>query len=156
MNSSHGWQSTGFTLLELTVAMTVMVIATLGALNYQYYAAEHARISSAELAGTRIAQLLLEDWKSKGGNEHYNPADLELGFVAANSKEKADYYIEVDDVVMYVDLSYQDIDKDEAANVILRRITAKVRWRADHESGPPLSNDRSVKLTTYVRLDSGA
>lgn len=68
------------TLIEVIVALAVVVIASLGALGYQYYAAAQGRIAHAQTTSTRIAQLLLEDWKSTGGSEDYDPTALGLGF----------------------------------------------------------------------------
>ena len=69
-----------FTLIETMVAMVVLAIAALGALGYQYHAALQVRIAHAQTTGTRTAQLLLEDWKSTGGSEDYDPIALAMGF----------------------------------------------------------------------------
>ena len=72
----------GVTLLEITVAIAVLAVASIGAINYQYHATRQGLVARSEITATRVAQLLLEDWKSRGGDETYDPEDLGMGFTA--------------------------------------------------------------------------
>lgn len=141
----------GATLIEALVAMAILAIAALGALNYQFYSAKHARIARLEMTATRTAQLLLEDWKSNGGSDNYDPTSLGLGIV--DDDESNFYRIEVDDLPMYIRLMHRDIDEDEVAGVTLREITVICRWRHDFSDDAPDASDPHLTLTTYVRLD---
>jgi len=135
-----------FTLVEVMVAMVVLAIVALGALGYEYYAASQARVACAQTAATRIGQLLLEDWKSTGGSEDYDPATLGLGFSTLTipshfsyslSQEmgsplhEAVYAITVDGVPMMIMLSWHDVAYDSVAEVTLRQIAVTVETVED-------------------------
>ena len=64
------------TLLEVAVAIAVLAIASIGAINYQYHATRQGLVARSEITATRVAQLLLEDWKSRGGDETYDPVEI--------------------------------------------------------------------------------
>lgn len=145
--------SFGFSLVEVMVAMTIMVIAALGALGYQYYAVQHSKIAEAQIAATRTAQLLLEDWKSTGGSTDYDPTTLGLGFSSAD-EDDFDYTVIIDELPMYIALSHNDVAHDSAAGITLRKIVVKVRWRKDFGEGQVEDDDPLLVMTTYVRLDA--
>ncbi|MFA5424160.1 MAG: prepilin-type N-terminal cleavage/methylation domain-containing protein [Phycisphaerae bacterium] len=141
----------GVTLIEALVAMAILAIAALGALNYQFYSAKHAHIARLEMTATRTAQLLLEDWKSNGGSENYDPTSLGIGIV---DDDESNYYrIEVDNLPMYIRLVHRDVDEDQVAGVTLREITVICRWRADFSDEAPQVSDPHLTFTTYCRLD---
>ena len=139
------------TLVEVMVAMVILAITALGGLNSQYYAAVQARIAHAQTNTTRIAQLLLEDWKSTGGSEDYDATSLGLGFSAEMPVEtKATplpdgvYSITVDEVPMLVVLHSVDVAYDGEAEATLRQLTATVGWRRE------LSADVATHLEQIV------
>lgn len=142
----------GMTLIEVMVAMVILAIAAIGALGYQYHAARHGNTANMEMTATRTAQLLLEDWKSSGGDSNYDPTTLGLGF--EDTGESNFYRIVIDDLPMYVRLMHQDIAHDSVAGVTLREISVITRWKRDFSNLQPTSNDPSMVLTTYVRLDA--
>lgn len=168
------------TLVEVMVAMAVLAIAALGALGYQYHAALQARIAHAQTTSTRIAQLLLEDWKSTGGSENYDPTTLGLGFFSdvihlgqGTALPDGVYSITVDNVPMLILLNWKDVDYDSDAEVTLRQITVTSVWRRDLEkdvnwgtiTAEEVANEHAssgygdalrplAALTTYVRLDA--
>jgi prepilin-type N-terminal cleavage/methylation domain-containing protein len=144
----------GFTLIEVMVAIIVLVIIALGALNYQYYAALHARAALAQMTATRTAQLLADDWKSAGGSAAYNPTNLNLGFTDSDL-DGVDYEITVDNLPMFVSLSYNDIEHDDQAQITLRKITVQVNWRNDRRVPTGQAEEEaSMELSTYVRVDA--
>jgi prepilin-type N-terminal cleavage/methylation domain-containing protein len=162
--------SKAFTLIELMVAIAVIAIAAVGALDYQYYAVKHSRIAHAQITATRAAQLLLEDWKSVGGSTGYDPLNLQFGFSSAvvptgftmgqslgSVLNNAIYTITVNNVPMLIMLSWNDIEHDSIAATTLRQLTAMVRWRQGYvlESEGDTLCDSPVILTAYVRLDAG-
>ena len=139
------------TIVEVMVAVAVIVIAALGSLNYEYLCVDHVRIARAQLAATRIGQLLLEDWKSTGGSSEYDPEDLAIGFNP--DTPWGDYKTVIDGLPFFIGLSQDDVDRDDVAGVTLRRIDVSVRWRKDFSYGSPDNDDPAVNLSTYVRLD---
>jgi Tfp pilus assembly protein PilV len=160
MTSKHPRFASAVTLTETLVAMVVLVIAALGGLASQYLAARHSQIARAQIIGTRTAQLLLEDWKSTGGSENYDPSTLGLGFSAVTAfssaagatTDTAVYSITVDNVPMQVSLQWIDRPNnpdydDQAAKVTLRQISVTVSFDQAENIAP-------VILTTYVRIDT--
>jgi len=180
MNVKRRKFATAVTLVEVMVAMVVLAIASLGALGYQYHAATQARIAHAQTTSTRIAQLLLEDWKSTGGSENYDPIALGLGFSSniiyldqGVPLPNGVYSITVDDVPMVIVLKWADVDYDSEAEVTLRQITVTTVWRRNAEkkvnwgtiTAEEVANEHAnsgygdalrplATLTTYVRLDA--
>ncbi len=166
MAFKHPRFANAVSLTEVVVAMTILAIATLGGVGYQYYAARHSRIARAEIIGTRTAQLLLEDWKSTGGSTSYNPSSLGLGFSsalsipaywsegeevgAANPLNNAVYAITVDNVPMQVMLQWEDVDSDTIAKVTLRELSVTVRFVGTSENADESEYIPPVILTTYV------
>jgi len=180
MNVKRRKFATAVTLVEVMVAMVVLAIASLGALGYQYHAALQARIAHAQTTCTRTAQLLLEDWKSTGGSEDYDPTTLGLGF-SSNMVHLGQgialpdgvYNITVDDVPMLIVLKWADVAYDSEAEVTLRQISVTTVWRRDTEKdvdfgqivAEEVANEHAdsgygdawrplATLTTYVRLDA--
>jgi prepilin-type N-terminal cleavage/methylation domain-containing protein len=163
----------GFTLVEQMVAAAILAVATLGALEYQYYAAAMGRIASGQMAAGRVAHLLLVDWKSTGGSLEYDPAGLGLGFSAGRAipggfttpaglgaaLNSAVYGITLDNLPMLAMLKYQDVDQDTQAQTTLRQLTVIVRF-AQVDAGGGMSTPESrfaglapTIFVTYVRLD---
>lgn len=153
--------SRAFTLIELMVAVAVISIAAICALDYQYYAAKHSRVAHAQITAMRTSQLLIEDWKSVGGSTAYDPLNLQLGFSSASvpsdftmgqsigsTLNNTVYTITVNNVSMLIILGYSDVAHDAISGTTLRQLTAMVRW----QDGTTLCIS-PVVLTTYVRLD---
>ncbi|HSV27165.1 MAG TPA: hypothetical protein VLH60_04660 [Sedimentisphaerales bacterium] len=135
-------------MIETAIALAVISVATAGSLAYQYHAARHIRIAHAELAATRIGQLLVEDWKSRGGESNYDPVALNIGFSAV---PMADHYIiTVDRVRFHVWLV--NVDETMHFGGTLRRITVTIRWRGNFDAAlPDPLTDPLLVFTTYVR-----
>jgi len=177
MTVKRGKFAAAVTLIEVMVATAILVIATTGALSYQYHAARDAQIARAQIAATRTAQLLLEDWKSTGGSREYNPATLGLGFSSALSipshfsqgqggglgspLHEAINAITVDDVPMLVMLTWQDVTQDDQAQVKLRQLAVIVEFgtaskEEETEISKRLEYIKPVILTTYVRISASS
>jgi type II secretory pathway pseudopilin PulG len=166
------------TLVEVMMAMAILVIAALGALSYQYYAAGHARIARAQITGMRTAQLLLEDWKSTGGSDEYDLTSLGLGFSPrlfipgqwsqghggglGNPLRNSAYATTVDGFPMLVTLRWEDVAEDSTAQIKLRQLAVIVRFGEIDDQGnltfpeSYLEHISSLILTTYVRLDASS
>ena len=160
--------SNGFTLTELMVAMVIIAIASLGALDYQYHSVRQSRAAHTQTTATRAAQLLLEDWMSMGGSTAYNPANLQLGFLSSSVPSdftmgqsiggilnNSVYSITINNVPMQIILGYSNVEHDSTSGITLRQLTAMVRWRMGQAIGTGGNTlcQRPVILTTYVRLD---
>ncbi len=163
------------TLIEVMLATTILCIAALGTLSYQYYSAGHARTARAQIAAVRTAQLLLEDWKSTGGSEDYDVGALGLGFSSrlfvpsqwseghgggmGSPLRNSAYAVVVDDLPMLVTLRWDDVLSDAASETKLRQLAVVVKFGELDEGGnlsfPEryLENVSTLVLTTYVRLD---
>jgi prepilin-type N-terminal cleavage/methylation domain-containing protein len=160
--------SKAFSLTEVMLAVAIIGIVAAGVLDYQYHSLKQSRIAQVQISAARVAQLLLEDWKSTGGSTSYNPSNLNMGFSssAAGSDfttgysiggilNNAIYTINMNGVPMLVVLAYNDVAHDEVADTTLRQITAMVRWRMGKAvgSGGNTLCTSPVILSTYVRLD---
>jgi type II secretory pathway pseudopilin PulG len=139
------------TLLELIVATVILAIASLGALSYQYHAVKRAQNARAEIAAAQLAQLLLDDWKSTGGNEFYDPTELNLGLEQIGTDPV--YRLVFNGFPMRAQLWYTDLDTDEEAGVTLREIRVAIRWRRDYKNLEPAASDPIFTSSTYVRRD---
>jgi hypothetical protein len=136
------------------LAVAVTIVVALGTLCYQYYGVQHSRAADAQVTGTRVGQLVLEDWKSTGGDQDYDPAALGLGFTTTSPGESGDYIITLDNQTFYLQLVRNDIDHDTVAGVTLRQIRVIIRWRKDYARGAISGSDPLINLTTYVRRDT--
>ncbi len=157
----------GVTLIEAVAAISILAIAAIGALSYQYHAARHSRIAREQITATRTAQLLLEDWKSYcyAGEVHkYNPTSLGLGFseplpipedfsdggVSGSPLRDAVYSITVDGLPMVVMLKWRTID-DSIAGVSLWELSVIISFKriGENGSGSALENMPPLIMTTY-------
>jgi len=166
------------TLIEVMVATAVLVIATTGALSYQYQAARDAKIARAQIAATRTAQLLLEDWMSTGGSKEYDPSTLRLGFSSAlpvppnfsldqggelgSPLYDAVYAITVDEIPMLVMLTWKDVAHDTIADAKLRQLAVIIEFGTATEEETEATKQlqleyiKPVIMTTYVRVDAAS
>ena len=143
----------GMTIVEVMLAAAIIIIASLGTLCYEYLCVDHIGYARAQVAATRIGQLVIEDWKSTGGSSDYDPENLAMDFYIPPGAVWGDYMIVIDDVPLYIGMSEDDVAKDDFAGVTLRRIDVSVRWRKDFKYGATDDSDPAVNLTTYVRRD---
>ena len=165
--------ASAFTLIETMVAIAVLTIAAVGALSFQYHAAVQLRIAHAQTTATRTAQLLLEDWKSTGGSEDYDPTTLGMGFSTFLTAPDGQglplpegvYGITIDNVPMLIVLNSNDVAYDSDAEITLRQLTVRIKLGLvepeDINLGQIVSDRvdamRSlVTSTTYTRLDASS
>ncbi|MBN1974832.1 MAG: hypothetical protein JW787_14425 [Sedimentisphaerales bacterium] len=161
---------TAFTLVEVIATSVVLCIIAIGSLNFQYFAARDSKMSQAQISATRTAQLLLEDWMSKGGSEDYDPASLGLGFspIEAAHPEGSDslgsklrntmFSVTIDENLLLVLLMSKDVSYDESAKVTLRQLCVYAsigKLREEDKTTQIVDYIKPVILTTFVRLDAG-
>jgi prepilin-type N-terminal cleavage/methylation domain-containing protein len=170
----QSWRAQGFTLIEQVVAAVILAVATLGSLQYQYFAAGQGRIARVQTAAARAAHLLIEDWKSTAGSAEYDPSGLGIGFatgVAApagyatpgglgTTLNDVVYGATFCDVPALVMLKYLNVAEDPLAKTTLRQLAVIVRF-GQVGSGGGISVAESqfaqlppITLVTYVRLDA--
>lgn len=149
--ASRAAGAAGVTLVEIILAAMVLAVASLGALSYQYHAVKRAKTARAETTASQLAQLLIEDWKSHGGEEQYDPTDLHLGFEKTGTSRQ--YKTTLNGFPMQVELWHKDVQTDSEAGVILREIRVTVSWRRDYLDLTPTADDPTFTITTYVRQD---
>jgi Tfp pilus assembly major pilin PilA len=142
-------QRRGLTLIEAAIAIGVVGISSLGALSYQYYSARQLRVASVTLASMRVGQMLLEDWKGKGGDDVYDPTKLGMGF--AKDTIGTDYIVTIDGQRFYIWLTHADVTTDSLAGVTLRELKCTVRWRSDLTARTPGTDDPTAVFATYIR-----
>jgi hypothetical protein len=135
------------------LAVSVVVIAALGTLCFEYLTVDHIRIARAQLAATRVGQLLIEDWKSTGGSTSYSPEALDMGFVLPPDVESGDFMTVLDGLPLFIDMNQREVDRDDAVGAKLYELDVTVRWNKDFGDGPIESKDPGVVLNTYVRRD---
>ncbi len=143
----------GMTLVEVMIAVAVIIIAALGTLSFEYLTVTHIRFARAQLTASRLGQLLLEDWKSTGGSDDYNPEDLQMGFSLPPEMPAGNYMTMIDNIPLYFNMSRDDIATDPVAGTMLRKISIAVRWNRDYGVEQVDDDDPGVVLTTYVRRD---
>lgn len=148
----------GFTLIEVMIAVSIIAVVALGTLCYQYYGVKHSRVSQAQITATRIGQLLLEDWKSTGGDPDYDPLSLGLGFASPVPANPRHVLITLDNQTFYVQWAQQLVpianNPDPVAGVTLNQLNVTVQWRRDFCHSTPTPTDPEISLTTYVRRDT--
>jgi len=148
--------TSGFTLVEVMLAIFILVVAVLGASGYRYYAALDARKADLQTTAARTASLLCESWRGVSDPNTFDPIQLansalaiETGYdghdgpaVPADFTSLGIYRITIDGVNYYAVLSWKDILQG------LRALNVIVAWnpRGSQSELP----DKLFKLTTYI------
>ncbi len=147
-------QRYGFTLVEVMMSVAIIIIVALGTLSFQYYSVKDSRTSEAQTTATRLAQLLLEDWKSTGGDPLYDATTLGLGFLTPTPPTALNYIITLDNQTFHLSMAQQPISTDTVAGVTLQELSVTVSWRKDYGNGAVSGSDHTLTFTTFVRRDS--
>lgn len=161
MDKTLGKNRSGFTLIEIMVAIIVIVVGVLGAMMYRYHTAINARKADVKIASARIGLMLLEGWNGMGGNLYSDPnntydpvgqfSSTELTIRAGTgpgglTDEFGSYRIEAKGVRVnyFATLSSQDVtDQPRVLNV-------HIAWSHNYGADSLPGEYRSTKLTTYV------
>ncbi|MGD0595999.1 MAG: prepilin-type N-terminal cleavage/methylation domain-containing protein [Sedimentisphaerales bacterium] len=151
-------QRDGLTIVEVMASVAIITIVALGTLSFQYYSVKNSRTSEAQVTATRLGQLLLEDWKSTGGDPTYDANALGLGFVASTPPATGSYNITLDNQTFYIQMAQQLVpianNPDPVAGVTLQELSVTVSWRKDFGNGTVSDSDPTLTFTTFVRRDS--
>jgi type II secretory pathway pseudopilin PulG len=159
-------KKSGVTLIELIAAMTVLIVAILGAMMYRYGSVVDARMADIHMCAGRVALLVMEEWKGAAGSYTFDPSDdIALNSALAGgsdnitiSAKSGDYWpVSLTGGTVsyyYVKIDWEDdIDGDSNNDDGIRRLDVHVAWKLHAVSGVPDSADwaRAVKLSSYVR-----
>jgi Tfp pilus assembly protein PilV len=140
------------------VSVAIIIIVALGTLSFQYYSVKDSRSSTAQVTATRLGQLLLEDWKSTGGDPDYDATTLGLGFLEPTPPAAGCYKITLDNQTFYIQMAQQlvpiDNNPDPVAGVTLQKLSVTVSWRKDYGDGAIIGSDPTLTFTTFVRRDT--
>jgi prepilin-type N-terminal cleavage/methylation domain-containing protein len=144
----------GLTVIEVMVAIAVLGTASVGVMSYQYFSNRQMKNAQVKITATQVTQLLIEDWKSVGGDENYDPRDLGMDFTTATDGDDT-YELVINDVRLRISMLWEDVLSDATSGIAIRQIGVRVRWRGDLMSGPLGNDHQELEFTTYVRRDAG-
>ena len=158
------YHRSGFSLVDIMLSITVVIIAVIGTSAYRYYAVLEARSSDIQVTAARVGLLFFESWRGTNGDETYDPtahlgSDLTITEADGPSAPGgfdllADYRVVLDDVDYYITLSWKDgdDDDDDDIQVGLRALNVVVAWS---QRGQPMDGvedtDKLFNLTGYAK-----
>ncbi len=155
MKSSAQTKRSGFTIIEVIVALAGILVIVIGALSFQYYCAVDTREADVRAGANRLALLMLEGWRGSAGSEDFDPL-IEFGPLAAadgplESIDPAgeDRYMVVANRTNYFVTLYCNDDVSEPER-ILRTLSVTVAWSRDYKAEELDEYVRSFTLTTMV------
>ena len=140
----------GFSLLDVIIASTVLLIAIAGTSAYRYHSALDQRKAAMQITAARAAQMLCESWRGVQGAATYNPtaytwADMTIstgtgptvpsGFTSLNS-----YALSSNNFNYNATLSWQNVSSG------LRALNVQIAWPT---SGTGAANN-SYTITGYT------
>ncbi|MBW7988412.1 MAG: hypothetical protein FVQ84_00090 [Planctomycetes bacterium] len=145
----------GFSLVGIMIAMTIIIAALIGTTNFRYYSALDAKKAAAKITASRIGLMLCENWRGLGGTETYDPVaylspDLTItassgltepaGFTLLGS-----YTATVNNANFYITLSWNDVSAG------LRALNIIVAWAQRQQGQSNLNDvDKTFQFTTYA------
>ncbi len=149
----------GVSLIEAMLAITVLVIAVLGASGYRYYSSLDGKRADMRSTASRIGMLLCESWRGVKGDEDFDPtvySETQLAMteitvpdslVPDDFKALGAYEIQTGNVNYYAVLSYDDVSDG------LRAMNIVVTWAQRQQSESSVADaDKQFSLTTYVEV----
>ena len=152
---------TGFSLIEVMVAMVVIIIGVIGAMGFRYYCVLDAKKADVQITAARIATLLLEDWKGTGGSAYVPNTSLlsssgltvtasATGPVAAfpssilnNTSYHVVCNVNASSIIhYYVTLS--------SAATLPRTLNVSVGWCSNYKAGTLSTTDRANRVMSFT------
>lgn len=145
----------GFSLVSIMIAVTILIAAIIGTSNFRYYSALDARKAAAKITASRIGLMLCENWRGLGGIETYDPVAYlspDLTITASTGpaepgdfKLLGSYTATVNNANFYITLSWKDVSTG------LRALNIIVAW-AQRQQGQSTLNDvdKTFQFTTYT------
>lgn len=159
MRSIAQTKRSGFTIIEVIVALAGILVIVIGALSFQYHCAVDTREADVRAGANRLALLMLEGWRGSAGSEEFNPIEEFDPLVATDGPledmqttaiglpgigdELGRYMVVANRTNYFVTLSYNN-----TVDPTLRTLGVTVAWSRNYND---LSEYvRSVALTTLV------
>ena len=145
----------GFSLVSIMIAMTILIAALIGTTNFRYYSALDARKAAAKITASRIGLMLCENWRGLGGTQTYDPVaylspDLTIT-ASSGPAEPGDftllgsYTVAVNNANFYITLSWKDVSAG------LRALNIIVSWAQRQQGQSSLNDaDKTFQFTTYA------
>ena len=145
----------GLTLIEVMIAMTLLMIATLGTISYRYHVSLHTQKAQKQATAARIALLMSESWKGQKGSTAFDAtvfsATLDI-VTSANGPSTPSgltpletYKIVCGNYNYYATLSWREISDD------FLELNIQVAWGFQTHGATDFStDDRIYALTTCV------
>jgi hypothetical protein len=140
------------------VAMTLVIVAVLGAVSFRFFCALDARKADVHVNASRIGLLLLESWRGAGGDVAFDPVDLQSPDLVISTGDGVDpsgltvrgkYNIVERGVNYYATLSYGDGLIPNFPN--LRTLNVIVFWPKQYpDGGFEADKGRSIRMSTYA------
>ncbi len=145
----------GFSLVGIMIAMTILLAALIGTSNFRYYSALDSQKAAAKITASRIGLLLCESWRGLGGTETYDPvAYLSSDLTITTSSGPAEpgdftllgsYTVNVNNANFYITLSWKDVSAG------LRALNIIVAWAQRQQGQSTISDiDKTFQFTTYA------
>lgn len=145
----------GFSIVSIMIAMTILIAALIGTSNFRYYSALDAKKAEAKIAASRIGLMLCESWRGLGGIETYDPvayfgSDLTITTSSGPAKPGdftllGSYTVTVNNANFYITLSWKDVSAG------LRALNITVSWAQRQQGQSSLNDaDKTFQLTTYA------
>lgn len=141
----------GFSFIEMMIAILILAVVSLGTLSYQLHAVQRNTKSDTKMAAVRMGTLVIENWKSTGGSDGYDPTQQHLGISKVQNEDL--YKVIIDNVPYYLSFTFQDLDTNVTTGVTLRELSVLVQWCEDCGDQIPGGSDPSTTLYNYVRRD---
>jgi len=146
----------GLTLIEVMIALTLLLLATLGTVAFRYYVSLNTQKAQKQATAARLALLVGESWKGQKGSNTFDAVtnfDALLAIETSGTGPAAPgghthletYKITSEGIHYYLTLSWQQISTD------LIEMNIQVAW--GHRTHGPLdfsTDDRIYSLTTRV------
>lgn len=152
-------RSRGFTLIEVATSILLVTTIVLAAMCVRYLAVKQARRGDAYNAAGKLAQMLLEGWRSAGLPSSYNPITRFTGQMTINPSTSTlapptptgfttlgRYLVVLDHVNYYVTLAYINEDLINQQPAVLHAV---VGFRENYAAESVASSGNYVRLTTY-------
>ena len=162
----------GVSFIEILISIVILGAGVIGASGYRYYATVDARKADVKASASRLAWMLLSNWKGAGGYSGYtvyeaedsdpeDMGDVELptgletyynepgpdvpaGFTALDAIGQPNYRIVLDAVNYYATLSYKDVSNEP------RELNVSVAWMENFGTWDDAKSYDSVNLSTYA------
>ena len=151
----HIGGNSGFTLIEVMITILIFSLVVTGALAFHYHGAIEVRRADIRIGAARLAQTLLEGWRTTATPGGYDPVDTygaDVTISGAGSGPPAPtgftalgtYLINENRVSYYATLSYKDKTATDPA-----LLSVAIGWNPDGGAGDVSNAGQYSTLTSY-------